>query len=375
MAPKKLTEADKAAILGLYRQPEETTSTLAERYGVSNSTISRLLKASLPEADYKALIQQKRGVADKDTATEAPAVAGVEVVASPAAEVAPLQSSSLSTTDLSTTDPGKSEVGKAPPILKKRSTTADLGTSPAAPSAPAPNSLETAPEGSPPGDPGQPRRRRSRLAQAAAPDASVPVEDTTQLALPTDAPTGNTIDAIPAPPEPSPSRPGPVKKAAAKAQDPSPEEDWATTTAPLGDDYNDDDEDDEDDEDDWDGDTSDMAPHLEVVEIAPLTLSDIPPQCYLVVERVSSDLVVLPLKTFASLGQIPEEEGNHRTLPVFDNHRVARRFSRRNQRVIKVPDGTLLQTTRPYLQAKGITRLLIDGHVFTLEDKAVETPV
>jgi transposase-like protein len=370
MAPKKLTEADKAVILGLYRQPEETTSTLAERYGVSNSTISRLLKASLPEADYKALIQQKRGGADKDTATGAPAVAGAEVVARPAAEVAPLQSSSLSTTDL-----GKPEVSKAPPILKKRITTADVGTSPAAPSAPAPISLETAPEGSPPGDPGQFRWRRSRSAHAAARDASVPLEDATQLSLSTNAPTGDTTDAITALPEPSSSRPRPVKKVVAKAQDPSPEEDWATTTAPLGDDYNDDDEDDDYNDDDWDGDTSDMAPHLEVVEIVPLTPSDIPSQCYLVVERLSSELVVLPLKTFASLGQIPEEEGNHRTLPVFDNHRVARRFSRRNQRVIKVPDGNLLQTTRPYLQAKGITRLLIDGHVFTLEDKAVEAPV
>jgi hypothetical protein len=155
----------------------------------------------------------------------------------------------------------------------------------------------------------------------------------------------------------------------AKAEAPEPaalEPDWDDDASALDDDYADDDEDDEDD-DVWDGDASELAPHLEAVEIMPLTPSDLPSQCYLVVERVSSELVVLPLKTFASLGQIPEEEGDLRTLPVFDNHRVARRFSRRNQRVIKVPDGNLLQTTRPYLKAKGITRLLIDGQVFALE--------
>ena len=65
MAPKKLTEADKKSILKLYREPEETTSTLADRFGVSNSTISRLLKASLPEKEYGRLIQQKRSTADK----------------------------------------------------------------------------------------------------------------------------------------------------------------------------------------------------------------------------------------------------------------------------------------------------------------------
>jgi hypothetical protein len=107
------------------------------------------------------------------------------------------------------------------------------------------------------------------------------------------------------------------------------------------------------------------------VEIYPLTANVLPPLCYLVVEKVSSELVALPLRTFASLGQIPETEGDARTLPVFGNHHVARRFSRRSQRVIKVPDGSLLKTTGPYLQAKGITRLLIDGQVFALEEPTV----
>lgn len=58
--PKKLTPEDKQQILQLYRQQAETTSTLALRYGVSNSTISRFLKTNLPEAEYELLIQQKR---------------------------------------------------------------------------------------------------------------------------------------------------------------------------------------------------------------------------------------------------------------------------------------------------------------------------
>ncbi|MEM6591141.1 MAG: helix-turn-helix domain-containing protein, partial [Cyanobacteria bacterium P01_C01_bin.73] len=48
MAPSKLSNADKQDIIERYKQPGETTSTLADRYGVSNSTISRLLKSSLP---------------------------------------------------------------------------------------------------------------------------------------------------------------------------------------------------------------------------------------------------------------------------------------------------------------------------------------
>ncbi|MGL5075437.1 MAG: transposase, partial [Waterburya sp.] len=55
-----------------------------------------------------------------------------------------------------------------------------------------------------------------------------------------------------------------------------------------------------------------------------------------------------------------------KTLPVFDNHRIAKRFSHRRERVIKVPDGRMLQKTSQYLQEKGITRLLIDGQIYSL---------
>lgn len=377
MAPKKLTEADKVAILGLYRQPEETTTTLAERYGVSSSTISRLLKASLPEAEYKTLIQQKRGVPERESAPDD--VPPVEAAPSaPVSEVTDPADSPAESPVEESLPAAKPEASKAPPILKKRGATPETPevTEVAAATPPAETAAAASDQ---PGDAsssqGKARRRRSRSADA-VPEA--PPTEATQLALSTEteAETAPDEEAVEVSPSATPSRSEPIKKgpikkgsAVAKAEAPEPEalgSDWDDDASALDDDYADDDEDDEDD-DVWDGDASELAPHLEAVEIIPLTPSDLPSQCYLVVERVSSELVVLPLKTFASLGQIPEEEGDLRTLPVFDNHRVARRFSRRNQRVIKVPDGNLLQTTRPYLQAKGITRLLIDGQVFALE--------
>ena len=69
---------------------------------------------------------------------------------------------------------------------------------------------------------------------------------------------------------------------------------------------------------------------------------------------------------FGDLGEIPQDEIRQRTLPVFDNHRIAKRFSHRRERVIKVPDGRMLQKTSRHLQEKGITRLLIDGQVYSL---------
>ncbi|ELR98635.1 hypothetical protein GLO73106DRAFT_00024720, partial [Gloeocapsa sp. PCC 73106] len=60
MSPKKLSDADKQEIIELYRTSPETTSTLADRYGVSSSTISRFLKSYFSESEYVKLIQHKR---------------------------------------------------------------------------------------------------------------------------------------------------------------------------------------------------------------------------------------------------------------------------------------------------------------------------
>ncbi|MBE9159831.1 transposase [Nodosilinea sp. LEGE 06152] len=376
MAPKKLTEADKTSILSLYRQPQETTSTLAERYGVSNSTISRLLKASLPEDEYSILIQQKRGTTDKVTVppalpqADAPAKAKPrrQKTADPDPEVsvpaADLESANLApgalergTLELEDLEPGNLELE-------------DLE-----PASPALLAVDKAP--APPAKPTRKRRSSGEEAPAveAEPEPEVVVEvppEPTQLSIP---------DPAPAVPE-KPARPV-LKSAQAVAPvaavleaDETIEatndldDDW--DDAVLGDDYGDDDDEGDDDEGyAWEG--SDRAtPNLGILEISPLTADALPPLCYVVVERTSSELVVLPLRTFADLGQIPEAEGDSRTLPVFENHNVARRFSRRNQRVVKVPDGSLLQTTSPYLQAKGITRLLIDGQVFSLGSDPVE---
>ncbi|TAF01354.1 MAG: hypothetical protein EAZ79_00170 [Oscillatoriales cyanobacterium] len=88
------------------------------------------------------------------------------------------------------------------------------------------------------------------------------------------------------------------------------------------------------------------------IQVLPLSEASVPKICYLVVDRAAE--------------LIPAAEIREKTLPVFDNHRVARRFSTRNQRVFKIPDGRLLQKAAPYLLAKGITRLLIEGQVYSI---------
>jgi hypothetical protein len=150
------------------------------------------------------------------------------------------------------------------------------------------------------------------------------------------------------------------------------------------DDDEDEDEDEDDLEDDFDEDLEDEDSLFEgsllgsissgesielrgtgLIQVLPLSEASLPKICYLVVDR-AAELITRPLKAFGELGQIPAAEIREKTLAVFDNHRVARRFATRNQRVFKIPDGSMLQKTAPYLLAKGITRLLIDGQVYSL---------
>jgi hypothetical protein len=102
------------------------------------------------------------------------------------------------------------------------------------------------------------------------------------------------------------------------------------------------------------------------VQLTPLSQAILPRTCYIVIDKFA-ELIVRPLKDFADLGQIATEEIQQRTLPVFDNHRVAKRFSnQRTQRVIKVPDSRIFHKTIQHLRSKGITCLLVDGNIYSL---------
>ncbi len=133
------------------------------------------------------------------------------------------------------------------------------------------------------------------------------------------------------------------------------------------------DEDELDDEDDEDTDESSLSMFEDLrgghstsdrLEILPLDRADLPLICYIVVDRIA-EIITRPLKDFKDLGEIPAEESLSKTIPIFDNHRVARRFSHHNQRVIKFPSD-LIHITRPKLVQKGITRILFSGQVYTL---------
>ncbi|MEA5502134.1 transposase [Halotia wernerae UHCC 0503] len=331
---RKLTDPDKQEILKLYRETAETTSTLAERYDVSNSTISRLLKSTLPEDEYEYLVSLKRAA----RTPEGRAQVNYEQL--------PLLSQPEPEKEL----PSRENQRLKLPDIEPQKTIVEA---------------ETYPEEDEDEDLSSDSRRVLRRSSSM---------EKPKLR------SAKRLEIVEKKPPEIASIPSPI---------PADEKPEATVIAQiLGEDLLDESEDlddlEEDDlddleEDDYDDDDDDDDDYLEgprplvtrrrlgeiPVQVLPLSAAPLPKTCYLVIDR-ASELITRPLKEFGDLGQIPSLETQQRTLPVFDNHRVAKRFSTKRDRVIKVPDSKLLHKASTHLQAKGITRLLIDGQVYSL---------
>jgi transposase-like protein len=365
MAPKKLSESEKKEIVQLYPQPEESTATLASRFGVSSSTISRILKQSLSDDDYNALVQQKRtGGAFSPSTKEKP--------------TSRKSSASNEQDDTSRGSSLSSLIKRSPPGQSDDTSASDEETQSTATDQPSsdieaeraerkpfpskPKKQPTYDEDSGP----RRRRRRSRVMDDDSEATQLPIIDVP--GVPTDIVNAQTpwqdqadIEAV-----------QPEAETYASRYDDD-DDDLLDDDDDLDDDLMDDDDFDEDlDSDLEDEDSDEFEPiHVkpaDLVEIVPFSSAELPRTCYLVIDR-SAELITRPLQEFGELGNFPSAELMESTLPVFDNHRVAKRFAnRRTQRIVKVPDSRILRKTTPYLQSKGITRLLIDGQVYSLTD-------
>lgn len=339
---RKLTESDKHEILKLYRETAETTSTLADRYGVSNSTISRLLKSTLPEDEYEYLVSLKRaartpeGRAQVDyenlpvfstEAEEEQTQQPASPVPEPVVEVQPPQEEPVVAQE-----PQPIEVDEPIPAIRrvKRRTSAPT-------TKPIPRRIERVE---------QPVAEQLELLEQKPPEKPPEITSIPSPLLEDRRPEANVIAEM-----------------------------FGEDLLGESDDLEDLEEDDLDDDEEEYSDEEDFEPARpfvtrprsgeSLVRVLPLSAASLPKTCYLVIDR-SSELITRPLRDFGDLGQIPNLETQQRTLPVFDNHRVAKRFSTKRDRVIKIPDSKMLHKARYHLQAKGITRLLIDGQVYSL---------
>ena len=390
MSPRKLTEDDKQEILQLYRNSEATTSTLAERYEVSSSTISRFLKNKLSSTEYEDLIQQKRlARTPRGETTNKATKETKQKKTTTKAKKTSKKSSSKTDVDSIQTAEKVAEVAKIDPSETSEPVASESKSTEVKPVASEPEITETESKSIPK----RRRRRRSSVSDESESLLDTAIAETEEEPPEADRETEEkpakliidkkTKETTTEDESDRSAKSNLILKtdklnsaASSSLEDDEDDEDdnemdLITLKEMLGEDLEDinDEEDDEEDED-WDEEEATLTyskkdTNFSDVEILPLSQAIFPGTCYLVIDR-SAELIVKPLAEFADLGEIPQDEVRQRTLPVFDNHRIAKRFSHRRERVIKVPDGRMLQKTSHYLQEKGITRLLIDGQIYSL---------
>ncbi|MGY6530110.1 MAG: transposase [Cyanobacterium sp.] len=329
MSPRKLSEGDRTEILDLYRSTDATSSTLADRYGVSNSTVSRFLKMSLSTEEYDSLIQQKRLARSnsKKKKTESKS----EPSAKPTQKKAPSPVTEEKSADIAqnqevSEDITENQEVSPPPVESIAEEESD--------------DIEENQETSPPLDEDTAKEKVAK-----------PILKTKKVIETTPPETTNIEDE--------------------EEEDDNQKsiESFNTVKEMFGEEIvdDDDDEDEFDDDDDEFEDDEEQEVSLDVKELIVLPLSEAKfnRNCYLAIDR-TAELMTRPLKDFAELGNIPQEETNQKTLPIFENHRVAKRFCDRRGKVIKVPDTKIIEKTASCLKSKGITRVLMNGKVFNL---------
>ena len=92
----------------------------------------------------------------------------------------------------------------------------------------------------------------------------------------------------------------------------------------------------------------------------------LPDSVYMLVDK-TVELDPRPLSEFPELGLSDPSEQQRQALCLYASPRAAKRQCSRSQRVIKVPDTQVFEQTSPYLLARGITHLVVEGSLFALK--------
>jgi hypothetical protein len=289
MPRAKLSDAERQELIRLYQTTDATAITLAEKFDISVSTATRMLKANLPEAEYQELSKgkRKRGVETRGTTS-------VTVEAAPEIPSEPVDAM---TAEVAVSESAAEEVYEVI-VATETSATPTRSTRP-------------------------PRISRARAAANAAAEKAA-------------AEKAELLDSTPA---------------FTEGSDPQPEISALEYFAQG----------------------SDAQEQVDIdaspVDVQAFEDLELPRVCYIVVDR-ASELVARPLRDFRQLGTMSALDADALAIPVFDNHRWARKFSNRFQRILKVP-SYLLDITRHYLVDRGITRAIMGKKVYSLERDGV----
>ena len=98
-----------------------------------------------------------------------------------------------------------------------------------------------------------------------------------------------------------------------------------------------------------------------------LNQEKLPESVYMLVEK-KVELEVITISDLPEWSFLPDNELKRNAILLFSNQRNAKRSCSKNQRVIKVPNTSVFEVSKPYLVEKGITRLIFEDSIIALDN-------
>ena len=97
----------------------------------------------------------------------------------------------------------------------------------------------------------------------------------------------------------------------------------------------------------------------------PISMIEFPKIVYMIVD-VRMELETKILKDYADWQFLSEEELNKKTIEIYFDMKIAKRFCRKEQKVIKVPDTNVFKIVAPILLSRGISRIVCPEKLISL---------
>ena len=97
----------------------------------------------------------------------------------------------------------------------------------------------------------------------------------------------------------------------------------------------------------------------------PISEVDFPKIIYMIVDK-KIELEIKYLKDYPEWQFLSKEELNRKTIQIYDDLKIAKRFCNIEQKVIKVPNTNVFKIVAPFLISKGISRIVTSDKLISL---------
>ena len=97
----------------------------------------------------------------------------------------------------------------------------------------------------------------------------------------------------------------------------------------------------------------------------PISEVDFPKTVFMIVDK-KIELETKYLKDYPDWQFLSQKELNRKTIEIFEDLKIAKRFCNKEQKVIKIPNTYIFKMVAPILLSKGISRIVCPGKLISL---------